>query len=342
MDDLLPIEFDAYYLTAPHTFKKKTERITAVPEGYTILKTVKTGICASDLHYYLGYKSKEKLKQRLPLILLHEGVCIDIMRGNKVVPIAVDLTDVDTSYIGRENIYPSAKYMGATAHGMARQYFIYPESLLIPISTTVDDDIATLVEPLSIVLKAIKDINIHYSQRVAIIGDGGLAFLLALMLHFYSNLSPRNLTVYGVHDEKLAQFKQFGNSVNTRHEYKAEPFDVIFEVVGGSNIQSTLNLSFELAQPGSTIGIVGVSDDLPQINMNHVVNKGITIKGLTRSTYSEYVYVADFFKNLKVQSAVKKFIYPKQTTIKSSSALKESFDVAATLSTHGRVIVDWS
>lgn len=341
MQQLLPIEFYSYYLTSPLAFQKKKERITEIPEGYSLLKTLKTGICASDLHYYLGLKSKEKLKERLPLILLHEGLCLDMERGTRVVPIAADLNHVDSSYVGRENIYPQSKYMGATAKGMAREYLLYPQNLLIPISAFVDDDVATLVEPLSIVLKALKDVQVQYHQNIAVIGDGGLAYLFALMLHFFNNISPQKVTIYGVHEDKLEKFANYGTTRNIRKSPKLDSADIVFEVVGGNKINDTLDAALQIVNPGGTIGIVGVSDDFPKIDVNKVVNRGIHLVGLTRSTYRDYTTAAELLKMPELHKAIKKFIYPENIIISSVTELKRAFNLAKNLPSYGRVVMSW-
>lgn len=337
-----PIIFNSYYLIKPFIFKKTEERITSIPDGYSLLKTSTTGICASDLHYFLGKKSREKLQKRLPLILLHEGICEDVLRGTRVVPIAANLNTVISEYKGRENIYPAAKYMGATAHGMAREYFLYPQELTVPVSSLIENNVATLIEPLSIVLKSLKDIDIRYHHEVAIIGDGALAYLFALMLHFYVKLPQSHIHIYGVHDEKLQKFSRFGATYNVKVVPKFKSTDVVFEVVGGSKVQDTFDFALQLARPGATIGVVGVSDEFPKLNINQIVNHGIRIVGLTRSTYEEYIQMAEFLANTEFHKAVKEFIFPKTFTISSVHDLTTAFNKAKDLKTHGRIVLEWN
>jgi len=341
MNPRMPINSTAYYLTKPYTFQKKREIIKEVPEDYTILKTVKTSICASDLHYYKGLKSEEKLRERLPLVLLHEGVCEDMRTGMKVIPVAGLLSDVPVEYKGKENLFPDLKYMGATMHGMARSHFLFPQELVIPLSPSIPLNSAAIAEPLSIVIKIIREMNIKYHNLIAVIGDGGMAYLLSLFLNHYMNIHKSQLTIYGIHSQKLEKMSEFGNTVNTRESDEIHPADIIFEIVGGKNIQATLDLAMKISKPGSILGMVGISDAFPGINVNKLVNQGITIKGLTRSTFQDFEKVADILKNEEISDKIINFIDPNEFSIQSEKDLKEAFEYASVSKKYGRIILNW-
>ncbi|HCH59289.1 MAG: dehydrogenase [Candidatus Amesbacteria bacterium GW2011_GWA2_47_11b] len=331
----------AYYLTEPFVFRKRVEPFHLGSKGQAVLKTLKSAICGSDLQYYLGQKAKEKLKQRLPVIPLHEGVCLNLATGKRVVPVAGDLTQVPKEFKGRENIYPGLPYMGSTADGLARHYLTYPKELLVSVPDNVGDDLACLVEPLSIIFHSLNTVIPQHYHRIAIVGDGTMSYLLAMVLHSYYQLPKPLLTVYGIWDSKLAKFSEFANTINTDTQDVEGQADIIFEAVGGPEMQRTLDVCLKLCAPGSLIGIIGISDSRPSLAVSKLVNWGVTIKGLTRSTYFDYKQSLTYMADYKMQKYLQKFIHPRQFTINSATDLKEAFDFAVETHAPGRILISF-
>ena len=191
----LPIEATEYYLTSPEQFEKKTILIDKIPRGHTMLKTLYTAICGSDLQYYKGEKSEEKLRTRLPLIPLHEGVCIDLKKGKRVVPIAGDFRKVPFQFFQKENTWPQLPYLGATMPGLARTHLLYPEELIVAVPKSVSDTVASVVEPLSIALRSCSEMNIRKNEPIAIIGTGGVAFLIGVVLRYFFHIPKKNVFI---------------------------------------------------------------------------------------------------------------------------------------------------
>ncbi len=342
----LPITAKEYYLIEPGEFQEKQSNIEAIPYDHTVLSPLATAICASDLQYYYGEKSPEKLAKRLPLILLHEGVCFDHLTGMRVVPVAGDFHKVPTEFINKENLWPDLPYMGATMHGLARSHLLYPKDLLIPAPVGLPDEIACLTEPVSIVFKAAKDMNLKFTDRVAIIGTGGIAYLLALVLRFYYNFPLDKISIFGINNSKLKYFKGLAGMYNYQDEENLDDFnakfDAVFEVVGRNKIKETIKLAFNLIKPGGKIGVIGLSDldmDLPS---NKLVNQGISVVGLSRSTFIEYQLALNFLNQEVVQQLIKeKMVNKKLFLIDSIHKIKEAFEFAKQPEHYGRIMLKW-
>jgi ribitol-5-phosphate 2-dehydrogenase len=342
---MFPIRAKEYLLTKPGAFEERNTTIESIPSGFTVISPRVTAICGSDLHYFRGEKSIEKLSKRLPLVLLHEGACYDHINKKRVVPVAGYSVQVPEMFRGRENVWPDLPYLGATNNGLARTHLLYPEELLITVPREISETRASLTEPFSIAIKAVKDMRVEPSDTVAIVGTGGLAYFLALALVHFVGISPRTLFIFGIHNEALASFSSLGKTVN----YQEEPvsryekrFNAVFEAVGGKSFDETIKTSFELVLPGGKIGVMGISDHAVSIPANRLVNYGLMIHGLTRSTTQEYKEALGLMAKNEIGDRIEKdLVGDRQFTINSASALKNAFDFAAH-SLKGRTILRWA
>lgn len=343
----LPIRAKEYFLTKPGRFERRYFAIEYVPEGFTVLSPLYTAICGSDLHYYRGEKSAKKLAERLPLILLHEGVCLDRMADKRVVPVAGYALGIPEEFVDQENLWPELPYLGATHHGLARSHLLYPSSLAIVVPDSVSDTIAALTEPFSIAIRAATDMDIGSQDTVAVIGTGGLAYLMVLTLVFDRGIPPEKIVVFGVKDNQLEYFKDLVPTVNYVHD--AQPaekfkrhFDIVFEIVGGRHMSTTVRFAVGLVRPGGKIGIMGISDFELEISSNMLVNHGIRIIGLTRSTAKDYRRALELMQDPRVAHRVRDSLIHKTTfEVDSADALKKAFDFADSDEAFGRIIKKW-
>ncbi|MBI3619788.1 hypothetical protein HY214_01430 [Candidatus Roizmanbacteria bacterium] len=332
-------------MVKPGVFSEKKRSIFSIPPYHSLLKPLITAICGSDIQYYRGEKSSEKLKLRLPLILLHEGVCLDLITGKRVVPVAGDFRNVPSNFIGKENLWPELPYMGASMPGLARTSFIYSQELLLPVPDEIPNETASLVEPTSIAIKSLKEMNINANDKVAIIGTGGMAFLMMLILAKFANIPKANLYIFGINNDKLKYFQNFAQIINYEESDLLglrSHFTAVLEAVGRTHINTTLNLAFKLIRPGGKIGILGISHLSLALPSNQLVNQRIEVKGLTRSTYADYISAIEFIKTNSISTIIKNdIIYPGKFLITSTKDLRQAFEFADSKKSHGRILLEW-
>jgi len=166
-----------YYLKTPKKFIKKQNQLKPLQNGQALIRPLVTGICGSDVHYYLGLKSPEKLKERLPVILLHEGVAeivevkgkTGLKKGDRVIVIPFEACGkCNACKNGDVNLCPKSKYMGSTAPGLAREYLVYPAKKLVKVSKEISNELAALIEPLTITYHSFKNVTIKKTDKVLI------------------------------------------------------------------------------------------------------------------------------------------------------------------------------
>jgi len=145
--------------------------------------------------------------------------------------------------------------MAATADGLSRTLFLYPEARVLPVPEGIEPEIAALSEPISIALNALEVAQVSQSEKVAVIGDGPIGYLIALAVSYVGNVPRENLYLIGIIDEKLSLARDFSDTVNSIYEGRRveglkRSLDVVLEAVGGQAHEITLDEAINLLRPG--------------------------------------------------------------------------------------------
>lgn len=333
-----------FCLVEPFKFEAREGVIDSVPRGFLLLKPVVAGICGSEMLYFKGEKERWKLEKRLPMCLLHEGVARIVESGERtrlspgthvVVNPMIPCKKCVACKSSEENLCEASKYMAATADGLARTLFLYPEEATLIVPQEVPLELAALTEPISIALNALEESQAQKDCLAAIIGDGPVGYLLALVASYVAEVSRENLYFVGVVDQKLALANDFATTVNSLKEKGAmarlrERFDVVFEAAGGKAQMVTIDQAIDLLRPGGRCVLLGLSSGRVSVEMAKIVNKGLTIKGSTRSKSDHYTKVLELLRNGEFAERVRRTISEKKFTIRTAEDLEEAFRYADT------------
>jgi len=333
-----------YCLVKPFTFIVRKRVIESIPDGNLLLKPIVAGICGSEMLYFKGQKEREKLDSRLPMCLLHEGVAevvgsgkrTKLKKGTRVI--VNPLIPCGKCWACRnlgENMCQNSRFMAANADGLARTFFIYPEARVIPVPPSIPIEVAALSEPFSVAVNACETAEIQKYEKVAVIGDGPIGYLLALAVSSVSNVSPENLYFIGVIDEKLDLASDFALTLNSVKEKMRlnslnGKMDVVFEAVGGMAHEITLNQAIGLLRPGGRCIVLGISKGKIPIMMTSIVNKGLILKGSTRSRMEHYHKVLRLLEDNEIRGRVRRIISDRSFMIKNVKDLEEAFRYADT------------
>ena len=98
----------------------------------------------------------------------------------------------------------------------------------------------------------------------------------------------------------LEAFKEA--KVAKANEYKGEKFDTLVECVGGKFSADAINEMIDLSIPGADLILMGVNEEKSPINTRLVLEKGLSLKGVTRSTREDFEHVAKAIENQEVQN----------------------------------------
>ena len=127
-------------------------------------------------------------------------------------------------------IAPTAPCSGSSA-ATARSPNIcaLPDANLIALPDSISDELAVFVEPLAAIYEIFEQTGLRRDHRVAVLGDGRLGALVALVLRAEGYLP----VVAGHHREKLDRLAALG--IDAQLEDRLEPgFDVVIDCTGNS------------------------------------------------------------------------------------------------------------
>ncbi len=245
------------------------EPIPAADE--VIVEVVQAGICETDLQLARGYMGFSG-------VLGHEfvGVAMSGMfAGKRVVgEINCNCRNCPRCQSGMGNHCGNRTVIGIDRHdGAFAQRLAVPEHNLHLIPDSVSDDEAVFVEPLAAALQIGEQVNLNASDRVAILGDGRLAYLCSQAI----KCDAPEVTVVSKHREKAARFESQGIKTVPRENIgRPQSFDIVVDCTGSA---SGLPLALRLVRPRGTIIMKTTIASEHQLSLAAIVIDEITVVG---------------------------------------------------------------
>lgn len=295
-------------LTSPRnleTFFKEEEY-----DGETVIvRPTYMSICAADQRYYQGKRKKEILDKKLPLALIHESVgevIYDpkhkIKKGTKVV--MIPNTPVEENDTIKENYLRSSKFRSSSSDGFMQNAVFMRRDRIIPIGG-VKEEIASQLELISVAVNAVESFlqKSHKKiDRLGVWGCGSVGYIQALVLKKYFPNSK--IIVIGTRREKLNYFSFADETyINTELDENFK-VDHAFECVGGPKAEEAINQMIDVIEPQGTIALLGVTEEPVDINTRMVLEKGITLIGNSRSSYSDFAKSIELLQDEEMQDYV--------------------------------------
>jgi threonine dehydrogenase-like Zn-dependent dehydrogenase len=162
--------------------------------------------------------------------------------------------------------------------GAFAEYLTLPLENLHVLPKSVSDEQAVFVEPLAAACEILDQINSREFRKAAVLGDGKLAQLIALVLR----TKLPQVVMYGKHDRKLALARRAGvktkRVVGSVEDLKSlnDSYDLVVEATGSP---SGLALAQHLTEPRGTIVLKSTFHGATPVEMWPIVVKEITVLG---------------------------------------------------------------
>ncbi len=358
-----------FEVVGPYKMRERWEEINEIPDGCMLLKTRLTGICHADLRYVSCSRPPEILRERLPLCVLHEGIAEvagigehvhGFRRGDLVVVVpnipcyVHDPERYPDIYRAcracrpggaGENLCEDVRFLASNAHGLCRTSLVHPASCAFAVPPEVPEEAAVLTEPLTVIKRAVKQASVDFDDKVAVLGGGVMGFFLATVLSRIVGIPKRNLLVTDIFDFKLEKFTDFATAVNTKEKPLGgeflSSFDVAFECAGGKAAEATIDQALSLLSSGGMCLLVGVSEGKVPTRTRKVLEKGLTLKGTTRSAAIDYPEVLEWLRLKDFRKILKRIVHPEIFSAKNSESIISACKTAENPKTHGKVLIDW-
>jgi threonine dehydrogenase-like Zn-dependent dehydrogenase len=173
------------------------------------------------------------------------------------------------------------KVLGIVAHdGAFAEFLTLPLENLHAIPNTVTDEEAVFIEPLAAACEILAQIRVSAFRRAAVLGDGKLAQLIAMVLR--STGVP--LAMFGKHSEKLALARRSGiktslirgNATDLKSQAPKDRFPLVVDATGSP---SGLALGIALTEPRGTLLLKSTFHGAAPIESWPIVVNEITIMG---------------------------------------------------------------
>src|SRR5208282_1535064 len=178
-----------------------------------LLRIRRIGICGSDLHVYHGKHPYTSY----PVVQGHE-FCGEVAEtGSNVQTLKPgDLVTAPPQIVcgrclpcreGRYHICENLKVMGFQAPGVAQEFFAFPESALLKLSTGFTPEIGALVEPTAVAIHAVSRAGSVAGRQVLVLGAGPIGNLVAQVARWRG---ARRVLISDISDPRLEIARQCG------------------------------------------------------------------------------------------------------------------------------------
>ena len=240
-----------------------------------LIRLLKAGICNTDLEITKGYFG-------FTGVLGHEFVGVvesaptAYLVGQRVVgEINAACQACDYCQKGLQRHCPERTVLGILRRdGAFREFLTLPEENLHVVPESISDDDAVFTEPIAAACEILDQVPIGPEDQVAVLGDGKLGLLIAMVL----SRASCQLTLVGKHAAKMNLVKDYPLQRLTVDVATGliRSFDVIVEATGSPQ---GWELALRLAKPRGTVVLKSTFHGQIAFNPAPIVVDEITVVG---------------------------------------------------------------
>lgn len=310
------IQIKALVYLGPNDVKyQEIEGIKTKPK-HAKIKIKYCGICGGDRGIVAGTHPRAMA----PLVIGHEfvGVIEEISEnsnnlkvGDRVV--AYPLISCGTCLpcrTGNPHICKDLKLLGIDMDGAMAEYALVHESALFKVNDNVSDEVAALIEPLAVIVRAVHQSQFKLLDSAVVMGAGPIGLITAIVLK-YAGVSK--IVVSDLDNSRIQLCRDLGfRAVNIKEENlkdvvdkmtDCEGVDVVFE---SSGTEPATFKSTEIAKIGGMICMTGIHKapnifNLPEFSFKE--QKIVATRVYTKHEFEQAVNFAE-----KVHDELKKLV----------------------------------
>jgi threonine dehydrogenase-like Zn-dependent dehydrogenase len=203
--------------------------IPARPEGWALLRLVTAGICNTDLELQRGYYGFRGTPGH-EFVAIVEDADDPILPGRLVVgEINLACCDCDWCREGYHRHCPKRTVLGILNQpGAFSEFFVLPQRNLHLVPDEISPERAVFTEPLAAACEILDQVAIPPGETVAVLGDGKLGLLAALVLRAHGY----EVDLFGRHEHKLSIAAAAGAVVQAGGELPAAAYGWVVEATG--------------------------------------------------------------------------------------------------------------
>jgi len=261
-----------------------------------LIEITKTAICGTDVHIY-EWNDWAQRRIPTPMVVGHEyaGVVKEI--GSAVTGVKVGQRVTGEGHItcgtcrncraGRRHLCRMSYGVGVDRPGSFAEYLSLPADNVFPLHPEVSDDVASFMDALGNATHTALSFNL-VGEDVLITGAGPIGVMAVAVCR---HVGARHIIVTDINDFRLDLASQCGatrvlnvSSGDPKMLQKtmedlgmAEGFDVGLEMSG---VPSAVHSMLETMNVGARVALLGIPSKPFDINWDHVIFKGLELKGI--------------------------------------------------------------
>ncbi len=258
-----------------------------------LIRVRKTSICGTDLHIR-AWDEWAAATIPIPMVVGHEFM-------GEIVEVGVDVGGLEPGMrvageghvtcgycrncrAGRRNFCHNHKGVGVTRPGAFAEYVAIPSANVFHVPGHVTDDVAAILDPLGNATHTALSFDV-VGEDVLVTGAGPIgAMAVAIARH----IGARFVVVTDVNDYRLELAAAMGadRSVNVESERleqimselgMTEGFDIGMEMSGSG---SAFDQMLDVMNHAGKVAVLGIPSGSIELDLNDVIFKGLTIKGI--------------------------------------------------------------
>jgi len=314
-----------------------------------LIKIQKTAICGTDIHIY-NWDEWARKTIPLPMTTGHEFAGVIAEMGSSVTNLEIgDVVSGEGHIVcgrcrnclaGKKHLCPNTKGVGVNRDGAFAEYLSIPAENVFKPSREISTDLLACFDPYGNAVHTALSFNM-VGEDVLVTGAGPIGIMAAMVA---AHCGARNIVITDLNEYRLKLAKEIvpkaitinadKQSINREFMLELgifEGFDVGLEMSGSPHaFKDMINFMIN----GGRIAMLAIMPSGAGIEWDHVVFKGLTIKGVTGREMFETWYKA----SMMVQSGI-----PLEKIITHRfhyTDFQQGFDVMRS-GQSGKVILNW-
>jgi alcohol dehydrogenase len=249
------------------------------PEGFALLRLLTGGICNTDLELKRGYYGFSGTPGHEFVAEVVEADTRALLGQRVTGEINLACTHCEWCRRGLGRHCPNRSVLGIVRHpGAFAEFFTLPERNLHVLADDVPATRAVFLEPLAAACEILDQVAIPAGERVAVLGDGKLGLLVAMVLHAHGY----GVHQFGRHAAKLAITARLGVVTEIATERAAggvlpvAAYDWVVEATGSAE---GLRSAIAMTRPRGTVILKSTVHDAVAIDTAPIVVNELTLLG---------------------------------------------------------------
>jgi threonine dehydrogenase-like Zn-dependent dehydrogenase len=285
--------------------------------GELLIRVDTAGICGSDLHAYEWIPEYAWLERLLPVVLGHEVTGTVVRAGSDAdgaaVPVgsrvavrpAITCGSCRPCQRGESQRCVRRGRIGYEHPGGLAPLVVAPTGNAYPIPDHVDEETASLIEPLTVALHAVNRVHVRPGATVGVVGAGAIGLLAIQVLRAHG---AGDVVLLGTAaDDAGGGFeiaRRLGATAGVGGTAATDAYRSACEVVlVAAGARAAVTAAIDLVAPGGSVVVVGLGVGGVECDIDQFVRREVSLVGAFGSVAGDWLDALDLVSSGQVVGA---------------------------------------